>query len=84
MRVCQVWPSRHLRCVSDVSTLGAMLTRKELGEALKLANVDAVAKKANVAPKTIYRIRQNDDYSPTMRVAERLENALLAMMGRAQ
>ena len=48
-----------------------MLTRDQLAEKLMRVNVDALAKEANVAPKTIYRLRHRK-HSPTLDLVQRL------------
>ena len=53
-----------------------MLTRIELAEVLRDMNVEDVAREAGVSIKTIYRIRTDEDYSPTMLTAERIVSAI--------
>lgn len=57
-----------------------MLTRTQLAEALRSANVVETAEASGVSTKTIYRIRTQPDYDPGARTMERLEAAL--MQGR--
>ena len=52
-----------------------MLTRDELADLLKGANVRAVAKEAGVATKTIYRLRHRA-HSPTLDTVERIVAAV--------
>ena len=61
-----------------------MLTLPELAERLRAANVEQVAKAADVSTKTIYRIRSDPEYRPNLRTMEALEAAVTAQAVTAE
>lgn len=56
-----------------------MRTLEQLHSALATVNVQEVARRSGVNPKTIYRIRQSPEYTPGVRKAERISAALDAL-----
>lgn len=61
-----------------------MLSKQELVERLKAANLEALARLAGVSSKTLRRIRDEADYSPRMETAALIESALIrATLGKA-
>lgn len=59
-----------------MSYIRGMLNPTELVAKLRTANVERVAAASGVSTKTIYRIRTDGGYSPTLRTAEALTKAL--------
>jgi hypothetical protein len=56
-----------------------MRTLEQLHTDLADVNVQEVARRSGVNPKTIYRIRQSPEYTPGVRKAERISAALDAL-----
>jgi DNA-binding XRE family transcriptional regulator len=52
-----------------------MLTRQQLADLLQSVRVEDLAREANVATKTIYRLRKQENV-PTLETARRLADAV--------
>lgn len=56
--------------------MATMMTSTQLKALLLTINVRDISAASKVSTKTIYRIRQDKDYSPTIRTVERLVRAI--------
>jgi len=67
---------KTLACWTFVSNNAAMRTQTQLHAELAEANVQEVSRISGVHSKTLYRIRQNPEYTTNARTAEAVSTAL--------